>query len=270
MALVTLRRNPLVYPGTPAGINLNHIALTRGSACRFAGVARNGNFFDLTRGVSGTLVGTPTRVIDGNTGDSVQSSSTSNAMTFAGRATVDQRMTFGAIVRWANLGAGTYSFIFANSTNTSGYNAFFAGNNGALGIVYALNYTTLGSFVANNIPYFVAGSAGVGGSTNFVARRLDTGAITSYSAGGPGAYSDSPNGTYVVGNWPALGSFGMVGRLAAVAYTNAYLSLPQLLQWAAAPWDFWYPPTLASLVLATGAGAAPPPAARQYAVTVNS
>lgn len=245
-------RNPLALPADKAGFDPNHIALSGGATCFFSGVARRGNFIDLTRGVAGSVTGAPTRVVDGHIGDSVQYAAAAGN-TFAGRATTAPRMTFGAVVKWTNIAAGTYSFIFANSTNTTGYNALFGGSDGSLNIRYGgINWgpPTSAITLVNNVPYFVAASIGPNANFNFVAARLDNGQVRTGLAG-PASASDTPNGTYVVGNWPLMSSFGIVGKIAAVAYLNGYMAMPQLIQWAAAPWDFWYPPTQRQLVMST-------------------
>lgn len=258
MSLI-LPRNPFAYPsGTAAGINPNHVALS-GGTLRFSGVARSGNFVDLTRGIGGTTFGSPVRVIDGNIGDSVRSSAAAG-MTFSGRATSDPKMTFAAIVKWVNVAAATFSFVFANSGSTSGYNAIWANTDGSLGMRYAGgNVSSTVSLVANNIPYFIVGSMGAGCPIQFASVRLDTGSTLYNLRTTPGAYSDTPNGSYVLGNWPGLSNFGMVGSIAAFAYINGYLTQQQLLQWTQAPWDFWYPPTVSGLIMssASSSGAAP-------------
>jgi hypothetical protein len=41
--------------------------------------------------------------------------------------------------------------------------------------------------------------------------------------------------------FPINGANPLVGAVAAVCYTNKFMSLQQLSMWAADPWSFWYP-----------------------------
>ena len=93
------------------------------------------------------------------------------------------------------------------------------------------------SLVLNN-PYFVAASALSGTTFNFVTLNLLTGKLQSASVSSA-ATLGALAATWTIGG--SVGSTRVGSKIAACAVTFNYLSLTQLLAWAADPWSFWYP-----------------------------
>jgi hypothetical protein len=105
-----------------------------------------------------------------------------------------------------------------------------------------------------NVPYFIAVSLR---STKiwFVATNLVTGKI--YTASGSSATIGSVATPWSVGS--SIGSCQPNCKIAAVAYSvNNFMALSQLQAWAAAPWDYWYPPTLGAIISLVGTSAKAP------------
>jgi hypothetical protein len=99
--------------------------------------------------------------------------------------------------------------------------------------------------------YFIACSA-TPTVKYFVAADLTTGAL--YKSTITSGSSLSTTGTWNLGALNGLSNFD--GYIHAVMYSVALLSPQQLLAWAQAPWDFWYPQSAENLMF--GAFAAPP------------
>ena len=119
-------------------------------------------------------------------------------------------------------------------------------------------YTTLGlnSTVAltANIPYLLIYSYS-GSTANLLAKRLDTGAITTHlNASLPGAAPVASDGTYTIGS-NAQDTSNATFNLAALLYSKAYLPGSQLVSLAAYRWGPWRPQGLATEAMVPGGGA---------------
>ena len=119
-------------------------------------------------------------------------------------------------------------------------------------------YTTLGlnSTVAltANIPYLLIYSYS-GSTANLLAKRLDTGAITTHlNASLPGAAPVASDGTYTIGS-NAQDTSNATFNLAALLYSKAYLPGSQFVSLAADPWGPWRPQGLATEAMVPGGGA---------------
>jgi hypothetical protein len=107
-------------------------------------------------------------------------------------------------------------------------------------------------------PYLLVGCASPNGNASLMAVNLNTGVITTaFSAvanGTPGV----GNGTFLLGNLDtAVG--GCNADLSAVLFSNVYLSLGELQQWARDPWGPWripeFDPALFNFVVPASTGA---------------
>jgi hypothetical protein len=98
---------------------------------------------------------------------------------------------------------------------------------------------------SNNVPYFLAMSGGAAG-VNAVLVRLDTGATKTVTSASSGVGTSSGSGASIGAQ--GASSRPYTGEIACAMGAPVFLSLPQLLQWAQRPWDFWYPPVLGNLI----------------------
>jgi len=104
-----------------------------------------------------------------------------------------------------------------------------------------INGTTLGGIaLTTGVPYFLAGSGYSAIGYNLLALNLRTGVIQTQT--GTTTSSFATSGGFI--SWGTLTGF----VYGPCSYTPTYLSMPQLLLWAQRPWDFWYPPTVESLI----------------------
>jgi hypothetical protein len=92
--------------------------------------------------------------------------------------------------------------------------------------------------LAANTSYFIALSGVSATGFNVAYTNLSTGQMFSQFVSS--VSPTSLNGTLTVGNIGALDRF-FNGSVAAAMYSNSFMSLAQLNQWAADPWSFWYP-----------------------------
>lgn len=151
--------------------------------------------------------------------------------------------TFAAIARPVDI-SGTIMFISVGDAinDVVPYLAIVSGNF-AVRIVSTFTFDSLIP-AANNVPYFYAASMVYKGSNIWdhvhVVRRLDTGQMFTGSTTGSNAGA-SPvfNGGQFV--YAGGGGFGNPVTIGPAMTSGTTLTLPQLQQWAAAPWSFWYP-----------------------------
>jgi hypothetical protein len=231
---------------------------------RYAGVAApGGGFIDLVRGVASVPTNaTFTTVATAIIGNAVNSS-TSTAYNSVSNPYADTPtgMTFAAISIPLNSNATEVLFSTKNTTiGASGLSWSSAGTfrwfaNGTL------NTPTMGAAYVLNHPYFLACSI-KNGQQYAVLTDLATGKTTTGTS--------TVAATLTVGTGP----FGVGGtsqanvaadsKIAAVAYSINFLDLNQLIQWAQAPWDYWYPPNVGS-VLFSPVWVAPPSGSGQQA-----
>jgi hypothetical protein len=247
MGLIRLRY-PLVYPGTLAAVNAAHpMAL----GARYAGVAAPGGaFINLFTGKPSVPTnGTLTTGVFGSLGPTVNSvgSTVYNAIANP-YADSPSAITFAAILSPIAASGGGANVIFstnpATTVNSAGLKLgpaldleIFTGNN-----AYA---SGLPATLSGNKPAFIAASF-QNGKQNWVYADLPTGrvfAITTTAA----LSVTAGTSTWGVG-YSGIASLQPNSNIAAVAYSANFLSLQQLIQWAQAPWDFWYAPTLGSLL----------------------
>lgn len=236
--------NPLGYPGGQPSINWAHPASAN---LRWSAVATGITFRSLNYAPKLTVGATPfTAAVDGNLGPvTVGSASTGQYVSRSSgypAHTDNAGGTMAAIVRLTSVSvAGSFCGV-SNSylLRTTAAGAVQFGVSG-------ISFTTLMTLSAN-VPYFIAASSGPsGGKINCVAVNLNTGKIQTATASAIVPTSNSA-AQYMAG---ASGAASPTGSIAATMFSATPLSMPQLLAWAKAPWDFWYPPTLANLLTAS-------------------
>ncbi len=152
--------------------------------------------------------------------------------------------------------SGTVAVLFATTNSAGGNNAGYlldinSSNQLQLSAVGGSNITSAALTLSANVPYLAIASSNAS-VTNLALMRLDNGVIkTSVGAGltlGAGTY----NGTYSIGGWQNTNNFESNCSIATSMFSYAYVSMAQILAWLAAPWDFWYPPTVGQLMLGAG------------------
>jgi|SRR5215469_1530139 len=256
-----LRRSPLLAPpGTLAGFDPSHPAAT---GCTFSIVAQNGNFRQLAGGPTrtGTLSASspPSRLIDGNIGDSLNYATILSAaqVRLANQNTpASFNQTWAAILKCNNSNSTSTQYLMCTAGGSAANQMFFDYQaNGSIGLQItfqgaSFQFISSGLVLTANVPYFVIMSCnGVTGNVNgyFTAKRLDTGQIqTATLLAVATSATFAGNGTIEVGNVSAFGNNSFGGNIAAMMYspTNS-MSLRQQAVWANNdPWAFWYPQSL--------------------------
>ena len=237
--------NPLVYPGsTRAGFNPNHLAVGKGIV-RYSGVAAGANFANLLTAKVPTINGTITATIDGTLGRTMTNTTASSYLSCPGvNDTSPGAVTFGGIVTPIGL-AALFGVMFSNN-NGSGTNAdtWFYFTSGA--IVPTLfvqgGGVQAGITLTAGVPYFIVMST-QGTILNSLVLNLRTGNVLTTSSSISKTIGTPTASTYNIGGTAGASNRYMNASLAAIMYSvNNFLSIPQLQAWAAAPWDFWYPP----------------------------
>jgi hypothetical protein len=237
MKVLPYKRSLFAYPGGTPGFDLSHLALA-GATNAFSASAYDGQFINLRSGVASvTGAGTPTYVIDVN-GPAVNLTTTGTWLRFTGYATTaDQNTTFACIVfPTATIAAGAWVSLGITGAEESSIGCNTAPN---LGSDNNGTGRDSGIAIAANTPWFVACSCNIAsGNVNFVAVNLRTGQTTTSSASH--AMTAAAN-TGTVGIGSAVFGTSVTGHISTAMYSNNYLSIPQLIQWGADPWSFWYP-----------------------------
>ena len=235
-ALALPVRNPLVYPGGNPGFNPNHPA-AKGIRLSFVASMVGGFPTIITApGVTGkpsVFSGTPTSQIRALIGP-----------TLAGNLVVPainekpNSVTFAAIHNSVS-NSGNGIFVDNNALNNNSASVIIGTASGIPALFVAGNtITTLGVLPLDN--WFIAGSYN-GSICNMVATRLSNGLILAATGSSTNTFGTPTSAEYGISSGDSY--------LAAASYSiNNYLSLSQLEQWAAAPWDFWYPPTQRNLM----------------------
>ena len=233
-------RNPLAYPaGIAPGFDPTHVAAKGISAGRgFSGVSLGGNFISLLNDARGTIVGSPTAVIDGTIGPATNCVA-SAWVQFAGQSTaVDASATIGVI--YTPTSVGSTQFLFeSGGTNNTGWGIFQ--NPQIVLIAGSVNTQDVIDTTAQvaGVPYFVGVSMSGNSTLNAVIVNLQTWVIRSKSAA-LAFTSVAGNGTYEVGGNTAFATASLA-KISAVMYAPSFMSMSQLLAWASDPWSFWYP-----------------------------
>lgn len=240
---VALRNpNPLGFPGgILPGLDRTHPAA--GAITRFSTVNVGGFPVNLVNGTLWTLAaGTATAGIQGRIGPWGLGAGTagSPATTYFTQSLgtqTDTNATVGAIFYVPGV-TGSTTYLIDNSTGIG------LRINSTTSVVLTKSEAsttawTIPSLVNNN-PYFLAASVflNASGTVNYVLVDLLTGKTVSTSA----AQAKTPsaaNATWQI--YSTATDAGQNRSIACLMQSNAFLSVPQLLQWATDPWAFWYP-----------------------------
>jgi hypothetical protein len=161
--------------------------------------------------------------------------SSGNFLNFPGGTDVAPAETIAAIFVW---NGGSNSVLFVGGGGNQAVAVYIDGASSLLG-AYASATITSGIVIQVGVPYFVACSFKDGGPSYFLAKRLDTGAVSTSVIGNVGPINASPGGLYYVGSDFYGQTF--LGKLAAVAYAPSFVTMGDLRRWADDPWAFWYP-----------------------------
>jgi hypothetical protein len=234
--------NKLVFPGTnrtSQGINPAHPASQK---LTFSATFRGSSFFNTATNnlfpINGTVSGTPAYAMDGIVGP-VKDVGISFYYDFVSPGNNVSNITMAAIIRPLNASSNTGIFGFSNSSLTS-IASLSTFNPNTLYFSPGTNDTSSGIALSLN-PYFVVASYN---STtlaiNFLAKNLATGQVKTATVTAPGNWPTPTIAHCSIGKETSYGTF-YDGRIAAVMTSHAFLSIPQLLQWAQEPWLFWYP-----------------------------
>lgn len=235
------RPNRLAYPGIAPGFDPAHVAMSGGGPCRLSAFASGTNFFNILNGAKGTTAGTNlTSGID-IIGPQVTFPASSATLTFPKTAT-DANLTLAVIIN--NIVFFGHDTIIEDSP--SGWdlratNTTFQVRNGA------------GSEVNSGIPlvspcfYAVSFSAA---AINFLVVNLVTGQVQTATAAGTTPVPNGPGSGIFIGTFDNGGG-QFLGKISHVMCVANFLSLSQLLQWAADPFSFWYPRTVSDLIFSS-------------------
>ena len=281
------RPNKLAFPGGLARINPAHPASRNAVVAAVAapGLTAAGpgatNFVNLVNGQMGTRAGSNNirSVIFGPLGTTVFND-------HSGGTTTDVT-TFPGIYNSAG-GGLTMSVIFSIQADmsASGNSLYLLTDGGAapaqaIGTNIAVGYVNLEGFLGGNgiatnlainsqtgpfgVPYFCVFSlSALSSLLTSVLVNLATGKTYVYFANEGGPVPTAGDGTIWIGNRNSARNWN--GWIAAVSYSNTFLSLPQLLQWAQDPWSLWYPQTFDLVDMINTPTQPPPPVAASTAL----
>ena len=157
---------------------------------------------------------------------------------FVGTAIVSNAaMTMAAIGYITSITSGASTFIVNQTGSSMSLGALSAGGD----LVMTVNGTSIDSGISFPLsaPVFCVGSTQINGGTNFVLVNLATGSIKTAAGAGSSAIS-AGDGNYYFGNRNGIRVLNGGMAAAMVSVSPSQLSIPQLVQWAADPWSFWY------------------------------
>lgn len=249
------RRNPLAFPGgRNPGFDPAHIASAN---LRYSAIAAGKNCLQIAPTLATGTTSVGGNIINGTIGPVLNTTGTFQSATLPGStpAVADTAITLAAIAMFTSA-TGNQACVLA-STGTSNTAAFFLNVIATTGVFSFSGFSTSpsNSFGVNigtlsvNVPYFLVGSISVASgilSINGLLVNLLSGEVKSL-IGTRTVNAFIPSGVFQVmnnGNNPSW-------QLAASMCSATFLSLPQLLQWAKSPWDFWYPPTVENLLFSS-------------------
>ena len=267
MALVR-PRSPLVYPGGTPGFNKNHLAarlfLTIAASKQTGlSVAATRNYMRLltpSGGITSASVSDPIYAIDGRIGPSAAYNTSPPNWAGYYSASNYSAMTIAAIGVGVGSSSGVpYPIIATNFNSVSGASTPLLGITPGSGLFMMINgsvnsYAYAGFPYTAGRPYFWACSYTGGAATvNFVQCALDTGQVWASSTvpnGGPLALNSTTGTIYLLSNGNSGWGTG-IAKLATGMLASGELTLPELVAWANAPWDFWYPQSVLQMLLSS-------------------
>ncbi len=223
------------------GFDPTHLAA--GAKVQYSGVAATGQnaFINLLTGAATTSAGTIGNYIE-RTGPTVAIFTATSYLTAAGASIEPSSLTMGCIFI-PNASVATGAIFCNNDNNTTATQSSVLQVRALVVYLQTPGSGTISSGITltTGVPYFIAVSYNAS-VANFVVVNLNNGVTTTASVSGAHAFvAMSGYNSYGIGGGTGASTY-MNGFLAAVMYSiNNYLSLPQLLVWAADPWAFWYP-----------------------------
>jgi hypothetical protein len=241
--LIARLQSPLAFPGGNPGYDPSHIA--SGPGVRISAVAVSGSPLCVNSGAQPTIVNGPYPSKILSIGPCLYyTNAAANYASFP--------------IPIETPGAITYATILVpNASNANG--AVLLTNNGTASGAAATDFylqSLVPTINVNNVavsssimltigtPYFLAVSVISGKPANFVVMNLATGKVQSATVANANNIQANGSGTLVIGDILVNLLYQAVSYIGPVMFSVSALSMPQLLQWAAAPWDFWYPQTL--------------------------
>jgi hypothetical protein len=247
--IVRVPTNPLAYPcGIKPGVNPNHVAA--GTKILYSGVASGSGFVSLLNGSIGapSTNNQPTAGSAGGLGPALRFPQIGADSAYGVTGDTSDILTFTmAGIAQISATTGLSLTLFHNAQTTSGNigivlqvtsGGFFnLANLGSAGVVSTIT-------PALNAPYLLAASNSASGNVcNMIAVNLLTGKTDTYSSAGITTDNPPSGAGFTIGNrsTPTTGANTWSGLVAAIAFTNKYMSLPLMRTWAADPWSFWYP-----------------------------
>ena len=229
MAVLTFTK-----PSNPQ-INYSHMANRN---IQFSYIATPGfHAYDLVKHAFGTKTGAPTKTNDKIIGEALKfGAGTTDVYSFTSRATKSSPATI-AFIGVLNSTAGSSRTYFQNSSAAGGI-LLDNQSSGSIQLVarggIAMNPTIA---VSTATPYFAAFSMAPNFTVHGLVLNLATGAVTTSTAtnaSGPSA----GNATYLLGNLD-LAAQSANADLAAVLFSNTFITLDGLKAWAKDPWGPW-------------------------------
>ena len=249
------RSSALAYPaGVAPGFDPTHPAMGNFVYPPFSAVARSNGFQSILDGKYGVDTGSVPISNDNVLGVTAKYSSTGTNTTLfansnAGPLPALSAMTFAAIFKVIGT-TGASQVLLTNQTGGGGTCLATFGASITyprlvrLGID-SVDFTTITDLVG--VPCFIAASTNgifnaVGNTAWCVLRRLDTGAVFVGTFGTNTQGNQYANNGFYVGSSQGSGATRSANAfISSVMFSQNSLSLAQLLQWADAPWSFWYP-----------------------------
>jgi hypothetical protein len=241
-------------PSTTGGFDPGH---PLAAACKLAfSVTRAAaDVRDYVGGRMGTLVAAPPLVTKPYLGQSLSfTKASAQRVTWSNKPTPSVDLTFLTICSFSAADSAPLST--TNATVTGGVAIF---DNSALSTLNVVKWgqSTIDTSIpiALNVPYAIAVSCSRITSIYAAAKRLDTGLLSTFSGSDvnpPGA----ADGTFSAGGAAGDSSTFMSGWIAAGAIMARSNTLRSLVQWAEAPWEFWFGPQTFPGVYAAGGGGA--------------
>jgi hypothetical protein len=245
-AALLYKTNALLFPGgrTP-GFDPSHVAANK---IRYSGIPAGATFLNLLNNTTSTIGGTASLKITpmGPAVYTATGAANYNSVTATASETPIAVTQAAIVTPITSNASGSYLFC-TDVTNATTENALMILS---LVVEFSCNGSyTSGITLSLNTPYFVAvsvrnNSGNLAG--NFVVINLLTGQIFTATLTGTSRILQASTFNWGIGGNTLNSRSGV--QIAAVMYSVGYLSLQQLLLWAQAPWDFWYPPKNQQLI----------------------
>ena len=220
----------------------------------FSAVAQGTNFVNLVTGAPWAIFHPWTTALNNTLGPVAVSAANDSASTITGAAIADNNATVASIFSLTS--AGTTQ-IWLRTTNTGASQGWqMQTNSSLLQLSPAISGGSAASFtnftISSGVPYFAAISTNNATYYGVLVNLSNGVTLTQTVTISPNTVTASA-GTYVLGVTLQTGSV-----LAAGMFAPFTASLSQLIQWSAAPWNFWYPPDMLMAELKGTAAAASP------------